>query len=678
MICNLVKPTDLKQRRKIILPLLSLTCFIIMASTVWLDVSESYASNCPTLLEGDRVIVQNTLNIGLRVRNAPGVSSKPLGRVYDDSQGTILSGPKPFGDHIWYEVKWDVLINGVDRGWSAGIINDNGSSFKTLKLTKEGDSAAKRRREISRRKDKIVKELFKLPASETYHDYNDYGCDPSQRIGYRGGHSGWDVQTTSVAGNKTAEVTFHSLTKGEVKTRVGDNFNTIAVYNRDDDRTTLYLHAREIFVSNGDQVDVGTPLGIQGNIGSAPKNDANTNEHVHIEVRKKETGYGSFGAGASQTTKNPNIDPIDYLYKSVTASVSVEDMVEPEQPEVKPPVGIEPAVVKISPSPIESPGVGKQLTINIAVEDGKNIAGYQATVEFDTTALQYVSSSNSDYLPDGAYSIPSIVEDNRVTLGATSLTGESEGNGTLATITFEVLAVKASTLTLSEVILTDNDARSLPVTVKNGQVIKPTRRPEDVNGDGKVNILDLAKVASLFGQTVQNKAEDVNGDGKVDIRDLVLVAKAFNTQQGAPSVYAIRSTLTADDVQQWINYAQQLNLNDLEFQKGITVLKQLLSTLTPNKTALLANYPNPFNPETWIPYQLAKPADVTLTIYSNEGKMIRILRLGHQAAGIYQSRNHAAYWDGKNQIGEPVASGIYYYTLTTGDFTATRKMLILK
>ncbi len=93
---------------------------------------------------------------------------------------------------------------------------------------------------------------------------------------------------------------------------------------------------------------------------------------------------------------------------------------------------------------------------------------------------------------------------------------------------------------------------------------------------------------------------------------------------------------------------------------------------------LLANFPNPFNPETWIPYQLAKPADVTLTIYAVNGQVVRTLALGHQPVGVYQTRSRAAYWDGKNAFGEPVASGVYFYTLTAGDFTATRKLLIRK
>ena len=98
----------------------------------------------------------------------------------------------------------------------------------------------------------------------------------------------------------------------------------------------------------------------------------------------------------------------------------------------------------------------------------------------------------------------------------------------------------------------------------------------------------------------------------------------------------------------------------------------------PNATALLTNYPNPFNPETWIPYQLQTAADVLISIYDTRGVLVRQLSLGHQVAGHYLSRSRAAYWDGRNEVGEPVASGLYFYTLTAGDFTATRKMLILK
>ena len=99
-------------------------------------------------------------------------------------------------------------------------------------------------------------------------------------------------------------------------------------------------------------------------------------------------------------------------------------------------------------------------------------------------------------------------------------------------------------------------------------------------------------------------------------------------------------------------------------------------SVLPIETTLLPNYPNPFNPETWIPYQLAKPADVSVSIYAADGKLVRTLALGHKRAGVYHDKSRAVYWDGKNGQGEPVASGIYFYTLNAGKFSATKKMLI--
>ena len=107
-------------------------------------------------------------------------------------------------------------------------------------------------------------------------------------------------------------------------------------------------------------------------------------------------------------------------------------------------------------------------------------------------------------------------------------------------------------------------------------------------------------------------------------------------------------------------------------------LPALIAYEIPTETELLANYPNPFNPETWIPYQLAQDVFVTLTIYDVNGRIIRTLDVGHRIAAVYESRSKAIYWDGKNRLGESVTSGIYFYTLTAGDYSATRKMVILK
>ena len=335
-------------------------------------------------------------------------------------------------------------------------------------------------------------------------------------------------------------------------------------------------------------------------------------------------------------------------------------------------------VVQILPSPVLSPAVGKQLIVQLDITNGENVAAYQSNVRFDPTALRYVNSNNGDYLPDGAFATPTIVKGNSVTLAATTLTGASDGEGTLATLIFEVIEVKASTLILSQVILSNSAGESSSPIIENGQIVGKSQLAEDVNKDGVVNIQDLVLVASNLSQTGQNST-DVNSDGIVNIQDLVLVAGALGNSAAAPSLNSqTLSNFTAADVKLWLAQAQQLVATDATSQRGILFLEQLLTALIPKETALLPNYPNPFNPETWIPYHLAKDADVTLTIYAVDGQIIRRLGLGHRPVGMYQSRSRAAYWDGKNEFGEPVASGVYFYTLTTGDFTATRKMLIRK
>ena len=205
----------------------------------------------------------------------------------------------------------------------------------------------------------------------------------------------------------------------------------------------------------------------------------------------------------------------------------------------------------------------------------------------------------------------------------------------------------------------------------------------DINQDGIIDIFDLILVGQALGnENAGNARTDVNGDGKVDIRDLVLVASHLGDLNGAaaaPATFAIgNGTLDPVMLRAWIAQAAIEADGSLAFQRGIANLQQLLGVLVPESTVLLPNYPNPFNPETWIPYQLSEPTDVTFRIYLTNGALVRTLDIGHQAAGLYQDRNRAAYWDGKNEVGEPVASGVYFYTLTAGDFTGTRKMIITK
>ena len=194
----------------------------------------------------------------------------------------------------------------------------------------------------------------------------------------------------------------------------------------------------------------------------------------------------------------------------------------------------------------------------------------------------------------------------------------------------------------------------------------------DVNEDGEINILDLVIVAAF---DASNERADVNGDGTVNILDLVAVASNLGEEDiAAPAV----NNPTADQIQNWITQAMQADDGSPAFRRGIRALQNLLLSLRPETTALLPNYPNPFNPETWIPYHLANASDVQITIYDTSGSIVRTLLLGHRVAGYYTDRNQAAYWDGRNSVGERIASGVYFYQLQADSISQLRKMVILK
>ncbi len=197
---------------------------------------------------------------------------------------------------------------------------------------------------------------------------------------------------------------------------------------------------------------------------------------------------------------------------------------------------------------------------------------------------------------------------------------------------------------------------------------------EDVNDDGVVDGKDILVVVQHFGKTGEHMA-DVNGDGVVNLADIAQVALALDDGAAAPLARGdALDAITPERVRQWLTQAKLAGAN----QEAILALEQLLSLLAPKQTALHPNYPNPFNPETWIPYHLASDTDVQISIYDINGGLVRELDLGQQQAGHYTDRSRAAYWDGRNGFGERVASGVYFYTLTADSFRSTRKMLVGK
>lgn len=185
-------------------------------------------------------------------------------------------------------------------------------------------------------------------------------------------------------------------------------------------------------------------------------------------------------------------------------------------------------IVRIIPASVESPQAGEQLVITVDIADGEGVTGYQGILQFDPTALQFVSLSHGTYLSGQLVPVPTAVKENQITFAQIAIkTPASTTEGTLVTITFEVLNAKASTLTLSDVIIGGFGGVEFPVTIENAEILEPPKKPWDVNKDGSVNILDLTFVASYFGKEDAPPAADVNGDGRVNILDLTLVASHF-------------------------------------------------------------------------------------------------------------------------------------------------------
>ena len=209
----------------------------------------------------------------------------------------------------------------------------------------------------------------------------------------------------------------------------------------------------------------------------------------------------------------------------------------------------------------------------------------------------------------------------------------------------------------------------------------PETLPWDINKDGIVDIQDLILVSNSFNvEPSAHPKVDVNDDGRVDIIDLLLVAAHFG-ESSNPVAPATRAEILPEHlnrVNEWLAEARLADDGSNIFKQGIATLEHLVNTTSPKETALLPNYPNPFNPETWIPYDLAEDADVRIHIYNLKGQSIRQLKVGFQTAGTYRTRSRAAYWDGRNAAGEPIASGVYFYTLQVEGFKATRQMVILK
>ena len=326
--------------------------------------------------------------------------------------------------------------------------------------------------------------------------------------------------------------------------------------------------------------------------------------------------------------------------------------------------------------------VGQTVTLDLNVEDTVDLDRLKLEVSFRTTDFSIVSVAEGDFLKQNSgatYFISGQISSNKAEgVEILHLTdGGVSGSGVLASITLKGHTIggygswiffDAELLTPSSETISHSEQYAFTLEVVASW---------DVNGDGEVNVTDLLIVANKIGE--YDDTADLNGDERVTVEDFVIVASHLGESMtsDAPSIVT-KISVPNETIQQWIDMAYAADDGSLAFQQGISNLERLLKVMHPDVTALLPNYPNPFNPETWIPYHLAHPADVTLTIYDTKGVMVRQLHLGHQPAGYYTDKTQAVYWDGRNNLGESVGSGVYFYQLQAEDFSATRKLVILK
>jgi hypothetical protein len=277
------------------------------------------------------------------------------------------------------------------------------------------------------------------------------------------------------------------------------------------------------------------------------------------------------------------------------------------------------------------------LTIDVVAQSVTELSSFSLTVSFDPDLLKLLRVKRTSFanwrprpkrITDVNKWRPTAIDQKQglVTLAADSTrSGGVTGTGVIATLTFRAMAVGGAAVELQDVAFTNAAGEDISPELRGSELLVTEFSVWDANEDGFIDISDFIQI-----QEERGAVADVNGDGIVNILDIIAASGEAQTSPAS-----------------------------VEYD------------------AMGFNYPNPFNPDTWIPYQLTRGADVVISIYNATGQLVKTLNLGYKNAGRYATRAAAAYWDGTNEAGQRVASGIYYYRLTAGHFSAVRKMVVL-
>ena len=524
------------------------------------------------------------------------------------------------------------------------------------------DEAEFKTNESVKKQREILAVLFKISKDDVdgkiKYWYNYYGANccwiEEGKHVYKGGHSGWDVRTLYEIEEDPLSINqpFYSLTNGivilngtsdedlpnEDDTNGEIKYNTIAIYDADAQKTTFYLHASKVNSSlkKGQMVKVGHPLGNQGDKGSPGA------FHVHLEVQEGEVEEGDF-IRASAGTKDAGtqtIDPISYLHESIQEQQ--EENREPRKPNI---IKQEPEAQRIT---LER-GERERFEIEAHATDGVAIAYIEFSAEGQDSEKDSCRRNCMEHDASVRYRWDTPREE------PYKVTAEVVDVNSATTETSWFVEVPHAPIEITDLSPASNgfdDVQRIEVDVNEAQEFFIEARSGD-------DIQSISFVVSNYEQTrrTQNCRRFCRSES-YSIRYRFLARGQYNV------VATIESKTGKIVAREWIVTVQ--------WNPAAPSLAK------PHVTTLLANYPNPFNPETWIPYQLGNASDVQINIYNSQGVLVRVLPLGHQPAGYYTRRSRAAYWDGKNTLGEPVASGVYFYQLESDKTSLMRKMVILK
>jgi len=322
----------------------------------------------------------------------------------------------------------------------------------------------------------------------------------------------------------------------------------------------------------------------------------------------------------------------------------------------------EQAVVKVVPANTQV-YENKEIEVNVEIENAKNLVGFQIDFAYNSKFIELIELTNTGSIFD-SYNVEVIEhsdinkQEKRVSIIVVdddTLETADSVQGILFTGRFKAKAPGFTNLKLQNIVLVDSEQNKIKYEVVWGSVtIYEVVYPYDINEDGEVNILDLVLVRTSMGKEINSIVSpnpDVNRDGIVDEKDFELVVEHYGEKYYMPP-------------------------DPPEFNPPPP--PPLAPQNQISQDWLGQNFPNPFNPETWIPYRLSQDSPVIIYIFDFQGRKIRTLKIGYKLAGKYINRSSAAYWDGKNELGEPVPSGVYFYSINTNYFSETKKMTICK